>query len=137
MLTSKLAKKVKYRLKKLKVVRPYEALYNKLIYKAKRKGIAACLTYDEFCTLTSITECVYCAAKVEWCRYNPSKGGKSSRYNLDRKINSKSIGYTLNNLVVCCAECNLTRGDRFTHEEFLLIGEVIKKINLSRQFALV
>lgn len=47
-------------------------------------------------------------------------------YNLDRKDNSK--GYSIKNCVVCCTVCNLTRGNRFTYEQFLEIGKLLSEL---------
>jgi len=62
-------------------------------------------------------QCVYCGEK------NDPRG-------LDRIFNNK--GHLKNNVVPCCAICNTTRSDRFTHEEMFLIGETIKIIKKNR-----
>ncbi len=83
---------------------------------AKKKGLTFELTLLEFIDLTQ-RPCYYC--------------GFIELYNgLDRIDNSK--GYSKDNVVPCCALCNITRGNRFTKREFELIGKVIKKIRESR-----
>ena len=62
-------------------------------------------------------ECFYCGENIK------SRG-------LDRKDNS--IGHTIDNTVVCCELCNMTRGNRFSVDEMMLIGDVIKKIKINR-----
>lgn len=57
-------------------------------------------------------------------------GDDKSKMGLDRIDNNK--GHTLDNVVVCCELCNMTRGDRYSVEEMLLLGEVIKKIKYTR-----
>jgi hypothetical protein len=108
--------------------RPYESIYNRLVYKATKKGIPVHLTYLEFLELTKIEKCHYCETPIKWTKYNPAKKGTPNRCNLDRKSNDRSIGYTLDNVVVCCPSCNLTRGDRFSYKEFLVMAVVIKII---------
>jgi hypothetical protein len=55
---------------------------------------------------------------------------RSARTNLDRIDNS--VGYKPSNVVVACPSCNLTRADRFTHEEFVAIGKAIRREKLQR-----
>lgn len=50
---------------------------------------------------------------------------------LDRIDND--LGHCKSNCIPCCTLCNLTRGRRFTVEEFKLIGEVIKIIKEKRE----
>lgn len=49
---------------------------------------------------------------------------------LDRIDNKK--GHSISNTVQCCRECNIIRMDKFSHEEFKIIGESIKKIKDAR-----
>ncbi len=105
--------------------KPYWALYKRLKDQVKITRKEVSITYDEFLEFTKITMCTYCGAPViwsEWAYNNKNIGG----YNLDRKDNSK--GYHKDNVVVCCGDCNWTRGDRFTYEEFMLIARVIRHI---------
>lgn len=50
---------------------------------------------------------------------------------LDRIDNS--IGHCKTNCIPCCVLCNLTRGNRFSVEEFKMIGDVIKNIKEIRK----
>ena len=63
-------------------------------------------------------ECHYC-------------GDNSSDKGCDRMNNA--IGHIKSNVVPCCRYCNTLRGDSYTMEEMMLIGEVIDKIKKSRR----
>jgi 5-methylcytosine-specific restriction endonuclease McrA len=111
-----------YRQKRL---RPYEALYRlakRIILQHTRWTLE--LSYEEFLGFTKTVCCTYCGAAVVWPRYG--KANLRVGYNLDRKDNTK--GYTKQNCVVCCKSCNLTKGDRFTYKEFMLLSPALKRI---------
>ena len=110
-------------------LRPYESLYNNLIYVAGRRGHSISLTYEDFVNFTHIKECHYCEKPILWKIWC---GQKTLRHNLDRKDNS--IGYSLDNCVVCCHSCNVTKGDRFTYEEFMLFAPILKTIQRRRDY---
>lgn len=74
-------------------------------------------TIYEFIKIIKENECIYC-------------GDDSNKIGFDRIDNN--LGHTLNNIVVCCEICNMTRGNRFTHIEMIEIGQVIKKIKNNR-----
>jgi len=73
-------------------------------------------TIDYFIDLIKNGECAYCGYKEE--------------LGLDRIDNKQ--GHRLNNVVVCCHLCNMSRGDRFTYDEMLCLGKEIKKIKDKR-----
>ena len=60
--------------------------------------------------------CVYCGTK--------------ERLGCDRINNS--IGHTIDNCVPSCGDCNIMRGDRFTHEEMLIIGKAVAHVRSMR-----
>ena len=105
-------------------IRPYEALYNSLCLTAKQRGNGQTLTYEDFVLYTTVTCCVYCEDTVTWAKANASNTKYGLRYNLDRKDNA--LGYSKENCAVCCKECNLIKGARFTFEQMLQIGALIK-----------
>lgn len=77
-----------------------------------------------------------CDVKTEWILENIF--GKSCTYcgikdapiGCDRIDNSR--GHTMDNVVPCCTECNLLRGDRFTPEEMQIIGKAVAKVYKKR-----
>lgn len=108
--------------------RPYEHLFNRVKFMANKRNLTFDFTYESFLTLTEIKNCHYCSASIDWLEYYSNKGkNKSLAYHLDRKDNS--IGYLMDNCVVACTRCNRCRMDKFTYEEWVKIGEVIKTFN--------
>lgn len=109
-------------------LRPYEALYNSFKKNCKEKDIFVNLTFEDFLDYTSINSCAYCNSHISWTQYNMTVNGY--RYNLDRKDCKE--GYFKSNLVVCCWRCNDLKSNKFSHFEFLLIGEALKIIDRQR-----
>lgn len=85
--------------------------------KDKKRGLETTLTNDELRSIIENGKCIYC--------------GDTYNIGLDRIDNSK--GHTLDNVVPCCYECNVARGNNFTHEEMLIIGKAIAKIKQNRK----
>lgn len=106
--------------------RPYECLYHQLCKAARESGKSCDLTYEQFVGFISIVNCHYCSKEITWTKYNTRVNGRA--YNLDRKDNS--IGYTKDNLVVCCTRCNMVRRDFFTYEQFCEVGKLLYKWRL-------
>jgi hypothetical protein len=98
-------------------LRPFEALHNVLISRSAQRPIEVLLSYEDFLRFTKIKKCHYCSADITWDE-------RGQRYNLDRKDNA--LGYSKENCVVCCLECNYIKGARFTYEQMLQIGALIK-----------
>ncbi len=103
--------------------RPYEYIYNLLVRVAGGRGIPV-LSYNEFLTFVDNKNCHYCERLITWNEHNIT-GKVTCRYNLDRKDNS--LGYSKENCVVCCKECNMIKSDRFTYSQFVQIGTLLKK----------
>lgn len=105
-------------------LQPYEYLYKILLNNIRlhRIYIKVELTLEQFLTFTTRKNCEYCNVPIRWSEKN-IRGGKVTGYNLDRKDNS--IGYTLENCVVCCKRCNIAKFNHFTYEEWKLIGAFI------------
>lgn len=62
-------------------------------------------------------------------------GGKKrgGTLEVDRKDSSK--GYEIDNCVLACAVCNNAKSDKFTYEEFTIVGDTIGKIWRERKNA--
>lgn len=86
---------------------------------AKLKGKEWLLTESQYIELIQ-QNCYYCGLK------NSSEAGVG----LDRLDNN--VGYIKSNVVSCCTECNVARGNNFTPDEMKIIGEAIQKIKLQR-----
>jgi len=104
--------------------RPYESLYNCFVRTAATKQRNTDLSYEQFFELTKIGTCFYCGGPIIWIPYNQGRVGPQA-YNLDRKDNSK--GYTLNNIVVCCHQCNMMKRDWYSCDEFLVVMKALKE----------
>jgi hypothetical protein len=103
-------------------LRAYESLYNRLKRCAERNGHEVSLTYSEFIEFTEINECHYCGGKVFWTQFDMAKNGRA--YNLDRKDNT--LGYTVENCVVCCKRCNFGKHKGFTYLQWKALGKFMK-----------
>ena len=80
-----------------------------------RRGIPISLTLSEFRELTQKCSCTYCGTHLEWTGRN---------YNLDRK--DPDLGYTSDNVVVCCKECNRVKGCIYSYEQMMKLGLVLR-----------
>lgn len=119
--------------KRGKKKRPFESIYNYLVAEAKDNSRELTISYEDYLEFTKIPLCWYCASPILWSPYTNQKRGEKVRraYYLDRKDNT--VGYTKENCVVCCPSCNLTKGDRFTYNEFMLLSEGLTRIQELRK----
>lgn len=118
--------------------RPYEYILAELYQRYKEKrNIEVTLTYEELVELISNPFCHYCNSKVEYSEYtrNNNKIPTTRAYQLDRKDNNK--GYTLDNVVVCCWNCNRLKSNLFSYDEFLEIAVIMRKIMQNRKMEVV
>lgn len=113
----------------IQTTKPFEWILKELIRRANKKGYEVKITYEEMLSYTKIKCCHYCGDEIKW--YERKRGCKSARYNLDRKDNA--LGYTKENCVVCCKECNYTKSNYFTYNEMLKIGEIIGEVKRNRK----
>lgn len=86
---------------------------------ARRRGLSVALTVDQYASVIAAGACTYCDGAL------PVVGS-----GLDRIDNGR--GYSIDNVVPCCTACNSVRGDRFSHEEMLILGVAVRVI-LSRR----
>lgn len=103
--------------------RPYGWLYTKLRHNAKNSKRSCELTYEEFLQFTTIIQCHYCGATINWI---PHHHNESGCYFLDRKDNT--AGYIKENCVVCCSLCNLIKGKTLSYEEMRLLENGLRQI---------
>lgn len=94
--------------------------FNKLRVRAADKGIPFGLNYKEFegWLERQLSICHYCGVKLT-CPLNRHKQFTDRTF--DRKDNNK--GYTIDNLVLACARCNLIKSKWFTEEQMLEIAQ--------------
>jgi hypothetical protein len=108
---------------------PFLGTYNYFIDSVKRtnskrkKQKEINLSFEEFLDFTKINNCHYCNKKLIWNKH-VSKG--NHRTNLDKKDSNK--GYSKDNCVVCCKECNYIKGNHFSYEEFLEVVKLLDKM---------
>lgn len=85
--------------------------------KAKERNLAFNLTFNEFMLFWQ-KPCHYCGFDV-------------LTIGLDRKDNT--LGYTVENVVSCCPECNTAKFDLFTYKEMVsIIGRAIAEVKRNR-----
>lgn len=92
--------------------------YRLIKYHAKRLGIDLELDRSEYADLID-SPCHYCGFPL-------AETGRG----VDRK--DPLLGYTRENTVPCCTECNAYKGDLFTHDEMLIIGEAVRRVKATR-----
>lgn len=110
--------------------KPYQHVLTSIRNAARIKNLECPLSLDDITEFAQTKKCTYCAISISWTQFW-SKFSPSHAYYLDRKNNSK--GYTKENCVVCCTDCNFIRGDKFTYEEFLLLSPGLRKIRKLKQ----
>lgn len=101
--------------------RPYEAMYNIFVGRAK---YPVSITYEQFVEFAKIKHCHYCDDEIFWKEYRTDKTPGGTGSNLDRK--DSSLPYSFDNIVVCCGRCNYAKNDHFTYEEWMQLGAVIR-----------
>jgi hypothetical protein len=90
------------------------------------------LTYEDFCKFVKSKQCFYCDENLAWMEFSGS--GSSPAYNLDRKDNTR--GYSKDNCVPCCIDCNRAKGNRYTFEEWTEMVNALKAYRAAqRNFA--
>lgn len=100
-------------------------IFYELKGKAKGRGISFELKLTEFVDWykKQPKKCVYCdsseknAAKFRFNQYH--------RLTIDRKDNT--VGYTINNILLCCYQCNAVKCDVLTYSEMIKVGKMLKE----------
>ncbi|MBT1509428.1 hypothetical protein KIP88_02840 [Bradyrhizobium sp. SRL28] len=75
---------------------------------AEARGYKSTLTRDQFAAICS-QNCTYCGQPPSMVSRSKRSNGDFLRSGIDRKDNSK--GYTPENSVPCCKECNIVKSD--------------------------
>ena len=111
---------------------PYKHIYNELKGKTREEKNPFELTFDEFLKIIENKKCQYCDDEITYYEHTRNWGKMNSRaHHLDRKNNN--LGYTKDNVVTCCWECNRLKSDRFTYDEFIQLSPILKKIQIERK----
>lgn len=93
--------------------------FSTLKVRANQRGIECTISFGQYVELTRCNSCHYCEKPL------PIKGA-----GLDRK--NSSLGYTFENCVPCCWDCNIIRGaDRIAYEEMLVVARVLNALRQS------
>ena len=106
----------------LKRRKPYASLYQTFLNAQIRRNIAVTLSFGEFSLLCKEEKCHYCGAPTIRDKHRQKK--QSNAYMIDRKDNI--IGYTIDNCVTCCFDCNNLKSNKFSYIEFLKLRQFIK-----------
>jgi len=103
----------------------FESAWNQLRKRAKTLNVPFKLSLSELVeTLGSQPRCHYCHVSL---RIDP----RSPVSHLDRKNNA--LGYTKDNCVACCWDCNRIKSDVFSFEEMELLGTTLSVLGQSRR----
>ena len=110
---------------------PYKYIYNELI-RRKNKKYSVELTFEEFLEIISVGKCHYCGREAKYNKYTRDENRKhvSRAHKLDRKDNF--LGYTKDNCVVCCWDCNRIKSNIYSYEEFMMLSPILKTIYKNR-----
>ena len=111
--------------------KPYMFIYNELKNHRNSK-VNFELKYEDLVEIIeNNNSCHYCGTSLTYNKHSRYWGENNSRaHQLDRKNNN--IGYTKENVVPCCWECNRLKSNRFTYEEFIKLSPVLKEIMSGR-----
>lgn len=91
-------------------------MLNQYKLKDKKRGYDFNIDLNWFKDQVENGHCFYC--------------GDTKRLGLDRIDNNK--GHTMDNVVVCCYDCNVARSNNFSHEEMIILGKTINEIKSKR-----
>ena len=105
---------------------PYYFIYTEL-KNHRNKKVEFTLSFDEFKEIINKAKCHYCDEELIYNKHSRNWGKNLSRaHQLDRKNNLK--GYTKENAVPCCWNCNRLKSNIYSYEEFLILSPVLKYI---------
>ncbi len=90
----------------------HDVRFKNLRSAAKQRNLEMTLSLKEYSSLVS-QSCHYCNNSLD----------KHIGIGLDRKLNN--IGYTIDNSLPCCTECNLGKGEFYSYEEWKVMVEAL------------
>lgn len=96
-----------------KAIRKPKARFNMCVSLSRRRGLEFTLTFEQYAELIT-KSCHYCEGPLP-----------QTAYGLDRVNNTR--GYTIENVVPCCKECNRLKGDQYTSEETKVMINALKE----------
>ncbi len=126
----------KYNREHIDELKEYKKIYQKtpksifaqIKCRSKRKNTNIHITEIVFINWYNNQEkkCYYCNRTLEEIKQNSieTERNKKCRLTIDRKDNNE--GYSLDNIVLACNRCNMTKSSYFTEQEMLEIGKIIK-----------
>ncbi len=125
-------------LKLNQVILKRQQVYVIFVYKkenCERKEREFGITLDQFKELIIVPKCHYCDDNLVFNKHTRDENSKpqSRASHLDRKDNNR--GYTIDNVVLCCWECNRLKSNRFTYNEFIKLSPMLKEIMKNRKLS--
>ena len=107
-----------------------QSIYRYLKCRAKQRNLSFKISCEDFINWydNELKICIYCKRTAQEAikDYN----GYHTRLSIDRKDNN--AGYQLDNMVLCCYNCNVIKGNRYSYKEMQQIAKVIIKIAKER-----
>lgn len=97
-------------------------LYYEYVRSAKKRNKNFQLTKEQFKILTS-SNCHYCHKPPFKIYYKEGCKGEYRFNGIDRKDNSK--GYTSENSLPCCWECNNIKSNTLSYEEMMVVAKAL------------
>jgi len=103
-------------------------IFSHLKQGAKRRHIKILFTKKEFEHWYNKQKqvCYYCARTVKEI-INDKKERTNLKFRLSIERTNNKKGYSLNNIVLACARCNMIKGSYFTAKQMLKIGKIAYK----------
>lgn len=104
----------------------FNSKYAETKYSARQRGLEFSITKEEFRKITS-KSCEYCGrAPEQYSKKYHIKGEPYYHNGLDRVDNS--LGYTVDNVVSCCRQCNIAKNSYSQQEFFDWVKRVYSEI---------
>lgn len=99
------------------------SLWSILKRNASKRNLAFEISMEDFSMWWSSQPqvCIYCSIPIERLAIIDKAKKLSKRLSIDRKNND--IGYTIENIALCCMMCNFIKSNLFTFDEMLEIGD--------------